>query len=114
MAPGLDELRRRALFHNSVDVWIAARAERGEGWEDAGGYGRFVRHLEGCGIPLRPYRLCVSDAESGDAEERRKAAFGKAASAAEGGPGVHAVRLSDPAVAAIRRFPGQDARATSS
>ena len=100
----LDALRRAAAFHNTVDVWVGACAERGAPWEDGEEYGRFIAHLRAEGVPLRPFGLCVSDEEGGDEHQRSKAAFARAAR--EGGAGVHAVRLDGRAAEAARGFSG--------
>lgn len=100
----LDALRRAAAFHNTVDVWVGACAERGAPWEDGEEYGRFIAHLRAEGVPLRPFGLCVSDEEGGDEHQRSKAAFARAAR--EGGAGVHAVRLDGRAAEAARGFAG--------
>ena len=104
LPPTLDALRRAAAFHNTVDVWVGACAERGAPWEDGEEYGRFIAHLRAEGVPLRPFGLCVSDEEGGDEHQRSKAAFARAAR--EGGAGVHAVRLDGRAAEAARGFGG--------
>ena len=104
LPPTLDALRRAAAFHNTVDVWVGACAERGAPWEDGEEYGRFIAHLRAEGVPLRPFGLCVSDEEGGDEHQRSKAAFARAAR--EGGAGVHAVRLDGRAAEAARGFAG--------
>jgi hypothetical protein len=30
----LDEIRKKVIFHNSVDVWIAACAEKNASWNN--------------------------------------------------------------------------------
>ena len=104
LPPTLDALRRAAAFHNTVDVWVGACAERGAPWEDGEEYGRFIAHLRAEGVPLRPFGLCVSDEEGGDEHQRSKAAFARAAR--ECGAGVHAVRLDGRAAEAARGFAG--------
>ena len=110
---GIDALKRSAGFHNTVDLWIAACAERGEDWDSADRYGAFVGHLREGGIRLRPFQLCVSDGESPDAHERAKALFAKAmkgdgvgggGQGTAGAPGVYSVRLDVGAAGAARGF----------
>lgn len=105
-AGGLDALKRSAAFHNTVDVWVGACAERGERWDNGARYGEFVGHLRDGGVRLRPFQLCVSDGESADAHERAKAEFASAMK--EGGKGeaggVFSVRLDGAAAEAARSF----------
>ena len=110
---GIAALKGSAGFHNTVDLWIAACAERGEDWDSADRYGAFVDHLREGGIRLRPFQLCVSDGESPDAHERAKALFAKAmkgdgvgggGQGTAGAPGVYSVRLDGGAAGAARGF----------
>ena len=116
--PALDALRRAAAFHNTVDVWVGARAEAGGPWEDAAGYARFVEGLRAEGVALRPFGLCVSDEEGGSAHERAKAAFARAAREGVQGaggspPGVHTMRLDGRTADAARRCAAAEAAAAA-
>ena len=42
----LEELRRKAFFQNTVDVWIAYSEERKWDWYDIDAYRRFISHLK--------------------------------------------------------------------
>ena len=107
--PLLEDLKRSAAFHNTVDVWIGLCYERGETWGSEGRYGEFVRHLREEGVTLRPFQLCVSDGESADEYERLKAEFAAAVKGrGRGGggpaPGIYTVRLDDRTADIARRF----------
>ena len=41
----LDEIRKKVIFHNSVDVWIAACFERNADWKEPQDYKKFIAHL---------------------------------------------------------------------
>lgn len=49
---GLEEMQRRLLFHNTIDIWRALCRERGWEWRDGRRYLAFVDHLKLNAIPL--------------------------------------------------------------
>lgn len=66
----LDQLRQKAFFQNTVDVWISYCEERAWDWYDVGKYRQFIRHLNSRGIKMQKFPLCIK--ESGGMYERGK------------------------------------------
>src|ERR1041385_8554221 len=66
----LEELRQKAFFQNTVDVWIMYCAERDLDWYDVDAYQRFIAHLNSKGVKLQKFPLCIK--ESGGMYERGK------------------------------------------
>lgn len=66
----LEELRQKAFFQNTVDVWIAYCAEREWDWYNVDEYRRFISHLNSKGIKMQKFPLCIK--ESGGMYERGK------------------------------------------
>src|SRR5919106_5732541 len=66
----LEELRQKAFFQNTIDVWIAYNEERDRDWYDIDAYRRFIGHLLSKGIKMQKFPLCVK--ESGGMYERGK------------------------------------------
>jgi hypothetical protein len=66
----LEELRQKAFFQNTIDVWIAYSEERDRDWYDIDAYRRFIGHLISKGIKMQKFPLCVK--ESGGMYERGK------------------------------------------
>lgn len=64
----LEELRSKALFQNTIDVWIAYCEEQKREWYDAEAYSDFIRHLNARGIKMQKFPLCIK--ESGGMYER--------------------------------------------
>ena len=101
----LDDLRRKVIFHNSIDVWIASCAERGKNWADTDGYRRFVAFLLDNKMSMKAFALCAHEAGDDEAERTR---FAESLSESKGDPNsaVYTIRLSDSALETIRRFGG--------
>ena len=66
----LEDLRQKAFFQNTIDVWIAYSEERGWNWYNIDTYRRFIAHLLSEGIKMQKFPLCVK--ESGGMYERGK------------------------------------------
>lgn len=100
----LEDLRRKVLFHNSIDVWIEACAERNTAWNDTSGYGRFIRHLRDGGMPLNSFNLCAH--EAGETEAAKKEFAESLARLKGSNPdyAIYTIRLSDGAMGSIRAF----------
>lgn len=66
----LEELRQKAFFQNTIDVWIAYSEEQGWDWYNVENYRHFIGHLFSKGIKMEKFPLCVK--ESGGTYERGK------------------------------------------
>jgi hypothetical protein len=66
----LEQLREKALFQNTIDVWIMLCEEKGWNWYDTEAYRKFVVHLNSKGIKMEKFPLCIK--ESGGMYERGK------------------------------------------
>ena len=66
----LDQLRQKAFFQNTIDVWISYCAERGWDWYSVENYRRFISYLNSSGIKMQKFPLCIK--ESGGMYERGK------------------------------------------
>ncbi len=66
----LEELRQKAFFQNTIDIWIMYCEERGWDWYSTGAYRRFISHLNSSGIKMQKFPLCIK--ESGGMYERSK------------------------------------------
>jgi len=64
----LEELRTKALFQNTVDVWIMFCEEKDIEWRDTDAYRAFIRHLLKNNVKMTKFPLCIK--ESGGMYER--------------------------------------------
>ncbi len=100
----LEDLRRRVLFHNSIDVWMERCAEAGTPWNDTAEYGRFIRHLRGAGLPLNAFNLCAHEAGETQADKKEFAESLAALKGADPDYSTYTLRLSGGTINAIRAF----------
>lgn len=66
----LEELRNKALFQNTVDVWIMHCNEKNKEWFDIDGYRAFINHLLKNNVKMQKFPLCIK--ESGGMYERNR------------------------------------------
>jgi hypothetical protein len=66
----LEQLRSKAFFQNTVDVWIMLCEEKNWDWYDIDSYRSFIKHLNSKGVMMQKFPLCIK--ESGGMYERGK------------------------------------------
>ncbi|HEX7033084.1 MAG TPA: hypothetical protein VF172_08800 [Nitrososphaera sp.] len=101
----LEELRQKAFFQNTIDVWIMYCAERNWDWYNVDAYRRFINHLGSKGIRMQKFPLCIK--ESGGMYERGKdkAQFlDMLSKIPSDDAAAYTLKLSDQVMAAIRSF----------
>jgi hypothetical protein len=64
----LEQLRDKAFFQNTVDVWIMLCAEKKWDYYDLDVYRSFIRYIKSKGIRVQKFPLCIK--ESGGMYER--------------------------------------------
>ena len=101
----LEELRQKAFFQNTIDVWIMYCEERGWDWYSIDAYRRFISHLNSKGIKMQKFSLCIK--ESGGMFERGKdkAQFlDQLSKFSSDDAAAYTVKLSGDVIATIRSF----------
>ena len=101
----LDQLRQKAFFQNTVDVWISYCAERGWDWYSIENYSRFITHLSSRGIKMQKFPLCIK--ESGGMYERGKDKtqfLEELSKISDDNAAAYTIKLSGEIMSAIRAF----------
>jgi len=66
----LDEIRKKVIYQNTVDIWIAVCQEHGTDWKDTEKYKKFIADLLKSDLKMKKFPLCIK--ESGGNFERGK------------------------------------------
>src|SRR3990172_8628084 len=101
----LEELRQKAFFQNTIDVWIMYCAERDWDWYSVDAYRRFINHLSSKGIRMQKFPLCIK--ESGGMYERGKdkTQFAEMLSQeTDPNAAAYTLKLNDEVIKLIRQF----------
>lgn len=98
----LDDLRKKVIYQNTVDIWIEACQEKNQKWNEIQDYKKFIEFLKGHDIAMKKFPLCVSDSESADPE---KVKFTENISESKD-PDIETftIKLNDGAIELVRKF----------
>ncbi len=101
----LDELRKKVIYQNTLDVWIGACDEKNINWNETESYKKFIDYLLNQNLSMKKFPLCVSDSDSQLESDRAKAKFAEILSETKA-PNceTYAVRLNDSTMDIIRKF----------
>ena len=67
----LDEIRKKVIFHNSVDVWIAACFEKNIPWTNPEDYKKFISYLLSFNLNLKAFNLCAHEEDATEDEKTK-------------------------------------------
>lgn len=99
----LEEIRKKVIFHNSVDVWIAACKEKNIPWTNTDNYKKFIAHLLKNNLNLKAFNLCAYEA---GATEDEKTKFTEILAETKDDPNslTYTIKLNDSALDIIRGY----------
>lgn len=99
----LDDLRKKVIFHNSVDVWIAVCNEKNVDWKNSEDYKKFIAYLLQNNLNLKAFNLCAHEA---GATEEEKTKFTETLAETKDDPNslTYTIKLTDPAMDIIRNY----------
>jgi len=101
----LDELKKKALYQNTVDVWIAACNDKKIDWYDTNNYKKFIAFLTKSGLKMQKFPLCVKESGGMYERGRDKTKFAEILSESnEPEAAVYTIRLNDQATKTILQF----------
>ncbi len=101
----LEDLRKQAIYQNSIDAWIAACDEKQTDWYETERYKKFIAYLAKSGIGMKKFPLCVK--ETGGTYERGKdkTAFAETLSQQnDPNAAAYTIKLNDQTIRIIRDF----------
>ena len=98
----LDVIRKKVLFHNSIDVWIATCTEKNIDWSNTENYKKFISYLLKNNLNLKTFSLCAHEA---GATEQEKTKFADALSELKDpAAATYTIKLNDSTLDVIRKF----------
>jgi hypothetical protein len=101
----LEELRRKALFQNTIDTWIVHCEEKNVDWYKPENYKKFITHLLQSGLKLQKFPLCIKESGGMYQRGKDKTQFAEVLShSTDPNAAAYTVRLNDDAIKIIRQF----------
>ena len=98
----LEELRKKVIFHNSVDVWITACSERKIDWTNTDDYRKFISYLLKNNLNLKAFNLCAH--EAGETEKEKTKFAEELSDIKDENASVYTIKLSDLALELISKY----------
>ena len=101
----LDEIRKKVIYQNTVDIWIAVCQEQGTEWHDPEKYKKFIQYLLKSNLQMKKFPLCIKES-GGDYERGKdKTTFGeKLSESNDENSAAYTIKLNDDATNIIRKF----------
>ncbi|HJU14695.1 MAG TPA: hypothetical protein VJ792_09600 [Candidatus Nitrosotalea sp.] len=101
----LEDLRKKALFQNTIDTWIMLCEERNAEWFSPENYKKFVSHLLQNGLKLQKFPLCIKETGGMYQRGRDKTQFAESLSqSTDPNAAAYTVRLTDETIKIIRQY----------
>jgi len=101
----LEELRKKALFQNTIDTWIMLCEENNVDWYSAEKYMKFIAHLLQSGLKMQKFPLCIKESGGMYHRGRDKTQFAEALSqSTDPNAAAYTVKLNDQTIKIIRLF----------
>ena len=100
----LEEIRKKVIFHNSLDVWITACNERNKVWTNPDEYKKFIAYLLENNLNLKAFNLCAHDAGATEEEKTKFAEILAETKDIDPNSMVYTIKLSDSALELIRGY----------
>ena len=98
----LEALRKKVIFQNSIDVWIAACAEKKINWSNPEDYKKFISYLLKNNLNLKAFSLCSH--EAGETEKEKTKFAETLSESKDPNAATYTIRLNDAALDLIRKF----------
>ena len=100
----LDVIRKKVLFHNSVDVWISACEEKNTDWNNTESYKKFISYLLKNNLQLKAFNLCAHEAGAVEEEKTKFTELLAEEKITNPNAATYTIKLNDKSIDLIRKF----------
>ena len=100
----LNVIRKKVLFHNSVDVWISACEEKNTDWNNTENYKKFISYLLKNNLQLKAFNLCAHEAGAVEEEKTKFTELLAEEKNTNPNAATYTIKLNDKSIDLIRKF----------
>lgn len=101
----LEELRKKAVYQNTIDTWIAVCGEKNIDWYEIENYEKFIAFLTKSGLKMQKFPLCVKESGGTYERGRDKTKFAEILSESNDlNKAAYTIKLNDTNLKIIRQF----------
>ena len=101
----IEELRKKVLYQNSIEIWIGASKEKNIDWYDTENYKKFITFLLQNNLNMKQMSICFDESDSASEGGHSKKVFAnKLAEFKDENSACYSIKLNDEAIELIRKF----------
>ena len=101
----LDEIRKKVLYQNSIEVWIGISKEKNIDWVDTENYKKFIAFLIKNNLNMKQMSICFDESDKASEGGHSKKVFAnKLAALNDENSSCYSIKLNDSAIELIRTF----------
>jgi len=101
----LDNIRKKVVYQNTVDIWIAMCQEQDTDWNSTEIYRKFIAYLLKTSLTMKKFPLCIKESGGNYERGQDKTEFAeKLSESNDENSAVYTIKLNDVAMNIIREF----------
>jgi len=101
----LDNIRKKVVYQNTVDIWIAMCQEQDIDWNSTEIYRKFIAYLLKTSLTMKKFPLCIKESGGNFERGHDKTEFGeKLSESNDENSAVYTIKLNDIAINIVRSF----------
>lgn len=105
MNMALEELRKKVLYQNSIEIWIGASKEKNIDWVNTDNYQKFIAFLLKNDINMKKMPICFDESDKASEGGHSKKVFAnKLAAINDDNSSCYSIKLNDANIELIRKF----------
>ncbi len=92
----LDNIRKKVVYQNTVDIWIAMCQEQDTDWNSTEIYRKFIAYLLKTSLTMKKFPLCIKESGGNFERGHDKTEFGeKLSESNDENSAVYTIKLND-------------------
>ena len=101
----LEELRKKVLYQNSIEIWIGISEEKNIDWVDTENYKKFIAFLLKNNLNMKQMSICFDESDTASYGGHSKKVFANNLAAINDvNSHCYSIKLKDSAIELIRTF----------
>jgi hypothetical protein len=101
----LNNIRKKVVYQNTVDIWIAMCQEQDTDWNSTETYRKFIAYLLKTNLVMKKFPLCIKESGGNYERGQDKTKFAeKLSESNDENSAVYTIKLNDAAMNIIREF----------
>lgn len=101
----LEELRKKVLYQNSIEIWIGVSKEKNMDWVDINNYQKFIAFLLKNNQNMKQMSICFDESDKASEGGHSKKVFAnKLAALNNENSACYSIKLNDATIELIRKF----------